>query len=100
MRLAQAGQRENNWLVPPVYLISRTILHLEVSGAGGNLLVPKSSSAVFWPILFPTYGSRFLVKLVLEFTDPTVIFASLRLHTIFSPFRFRSSVLVVRLDAS
>ena len=91
---------ENNWLVPPVYLISRTILHLGVSRAGGVLLVPKWLSAVFWPILFSRFGSRFSVKQVLEFTDPSSTFAPSRLHTIVSPFRFRSSVLVVRLNAS
>ena len=66
---------ENNWLVRPVYLISRTNLHLEVYRAGGVLLVPKWPSAVFWPILFPTFGSLFSVKQVLEFTDTSGIFA-------------------------
>ena len=31
---------ENNWLVPPVYLIGHTIFHLEACGARGVLVVP------------------------------------------------------------
>ena len=34
---------ENNWLVPPVYLIGRTIFHLEACGARGVLVVPYRS---------------------------------------------------------
>ena len=92
--------RENNWLVPRVYLISRTNLHLEISRTGAVLSVPQWPLADFWPILLPTYSSCFLVKQVLQFTDPTGIFVASRLHTISSPFRFRSSVLVARLNVS
>ena len=38
---------ENNWLVPPIYLISRTIFHLEVCDARGVLVIPKWLSAAF-----------------------------------------------------
>ena len=49
---------ENNWLVPPIYLISRTIFHLEVCGARGVLVIPKWLSAAFWPTVFPMGGLR------------------------------------------
>ena len=49
---------ENNWLVPPIYLISRTIFHLEVCGAPGVLVIPKWLSAAFWPNVFPMAGLR------------------------------------------
>ena len=58
---------ENNWLVPPVYLISRTIFHLEVCGARGVLVVPNWPSAVFWPILFPLGGHRASIVQCIEF---------------------------------
>ena len=32
---------DNNWLVPPVHLVSHTILHLESCRASSTLLVPK-----------------------------------------------------------
>jgi len=31
---------ENNWFVPPTYLISRTIFHLEICGTRGVLVIP------------------------------------------------------------
>ena len=56
---------ENNWLVPPVYLISRVIFHLEACSAPSVLVVPKWPSAVFWTIIFPTGGlGHLLFKLL------------------------------------
>ena len=40
-----------NWLVPPIFLIIRTINHLEFCKARGILVVPLWRSAQFWPIL-------------------------------------------------
>ena len=93
---------ENNWLVPPVYLISRVIFHLEACSAPGVLVVPKWPSAVFWTIIFPTGGRRASVIQVIEFADPSFIFAPDREghNTIFCPFRFKSVVLAVYLDGS
>ena len=42
---------ENNWLVPPVYLISSTIRHLLTCSAVGTI-VPYWPSAPFWPLVF------------------------------------------------
>lgn len=64
-----AWDGKNNWLDPPVYLISRTILHLEFSGATGVFLVPKWPSTFFLLILFPTHGFRPSVRQVLEFVS-------------------------------
>lgn len=93
---------ENNWLVPPVYLISRVIFHLEACSARGVLVVPKWPSAVFWPIIFPAGGRRASVIQVIEFADPSFVFAPAREghNTIFCPFRFKSAVLAVYLDGS
>ena len=60
---------ENNWLVPPIYLISRTIFHLEVCGARG--VIQKWLSAAYWPIVFPMGGLRPSVLQVVEFSDPS-----------------------------
>ena len=46
-------QDDNNWLCPPVYLITRVIRHANNCSAKGTLVVPEWPSAVFWPILFP-----------------------------------------------
>ena len=91
---------ENNGLVPPIYLISPTIFHLEVCGARGVLVIPKWLSAVFWPSVFPMGGLRPSVRQVVEFSDPSFVFAPAQdgHNTIFCPFRFKSSVLVLLLD--
>ena len=39
---------DNNWLVPPVHLVPKTIFHLEQCYAKGTLIVPAWKSAVFW----------------------------------------------------
>jgi len=44
---------EDNWLFPPVYLIPRVIRHAQATCAKGTLIVPRWTSAPFWPILFP-----------------------------------------------
>ena len=35
----------NNWLVPPIYLVSKTVCHLLACGGRGALIVPKWPSA-------------------------------------------------------
>lgn len=47
---------ENNWLVPPVYLISRVIRHMIHNGESGTLVVPHWPSAPWWPLLFRDDG--------------------------------------------
>lgn len=43
---------ENNWLVPPVILIIKTIKYLVSCKAKGRLIVPKWSSSPFWTFIF------------------------------------------------
>ena len=49
--LTQDWSGENNWLVPPVFLISRVIRHARDCKARGSLIVPLWESAPFWPLL-------------------------------------------------
>ena len=48
---------ENNWLVPPVFLISRAIRHAKDCKAKGSIIVPLWESAPFWPLLRDGGGS-------------------------------------------
>lgn len=93
---------ENNWLVPPLYLVPCTVFHLEHCRARGVLIVPAWQFSVFWPVLFPSNGPRFSIMQVMEFSDPRHIFgpSPAGLHTIFSDSHFKSPVLVIVLDAS
>ena len=73
-----------------------------VSHARGTLIVPKRSSARFWPYLFPLGHPRDSVSRIIEFSDPSGIFDDYHLGfpTIFSACDFRAPVLVIYLDAS
>ena len=42
---------------PPPYLIPRTIRNALYTAVCGTLLVPRWSSAHFWPMLFPLVGT-------------------------------------------
>ena len=44
---------ENNWWLPPIYLIPRVIRHAQKSKAKGTLIVPQWLSSPFWPLLYP-----------------------------------------------
>ena len=41
------------WLMPPLYLISRTLCHAKACKAQGTLLVPLWKLVSFWPLLCP-----------------------------------------------
>ena len=88
--------------MPPIILISHTILHLEVCGARGVLIIPKWLSAAFWPTVFPMGGLRPSVLQVVEFSDLSFVFAPPRdgHNTIFCSFRFKSAVIALLLDGS
>ena len=53
----QSWEVENCWLVPPVYLIPRTLGYMYSQGAKGTLVVPLWKSAVFWSLLTNIYCS-------------------------------------------
>ncbi|XP_072030100.1 LOW QUALITY PROTEIN: uncharacterized protein [Amphiura filiformis] len=48
---------ENNWLVPPTYLVGDVLRHLRSCHAEGTLVIPAWPSAPFWPLLFSQHSS-------------------------------------------
>ncbi|VDI69108.1 Hypothetical predicted protein [Mytilus galloprovincialis] len=48
----QNWKNENNWIVPPIDLVSKSINHLVLCKAEGTLIVPKWPSSSFWTLLF------------------------------------------------
>lgn len=42
---------ENNWIVPPIFAISRIIRHMSFGKEVGTLVVPYWTSAPWWPLL-------------------------------------------------
>ena len=47
----QNWSSDNNWLDPPIYLISRCIRHLKGCKGQGTLIAPEWKSSSFWPEL-------------------------------------------------
>jgi hypothetical protein len=53
---SQNWSGENNWLVPPIYAVIRTVKHLVAGKAQGTLIIPKWTSAAYWPLIFENTG--------------------------------------------
>ena len=90
---------ENNWLVPPVFLVPRVIRHLAECGAEGTLIVPEWVSSPFWPMLFglqSLYSS--FVRCTIIFSDVSGVFVRGSTDSIFDGPKFKSRVLAVRLS--
>ena len=61
---------ENNYLVPPVHLVTRFIYHAILTKSTGTLIVPWWPSAPFWPLLFQTSNlTQTYVHKLLMFSD-------------------------------
>ena len=43
--------QDNNWVVPPINLIGKSISRMETSKAKGVLVVPRWESAYYWPLI-------------------------------------------------
>ena len=52
----QNWTRENNWIVPPIQLISRVIHHIFMDRANSTLIVPLWPSSKYWPLLYNYYN--------------------------------------------
>ena len=55
---------ENNWLVPPISLIAKTILHLKANKASGTLIIPNWPSAPFWSLLIDAGTGSFRTEVI------------------------------------
>ncbi|VDI70689.1 Hypothetical predicted protein [Mytilus galloprovincialis] len=86
---------ENNWLVPPISLVSNCINHLVSCGAEGTLVVPKWQSAAFWPLIFKQNSEyACYVVDVLEFHEAERIFvAGNNLNSLFANDQFHGKIL-------
>ena len=74
---SQSWKDINNWLVPPVSLVNKTVFHLLACRGSGTLIAPKWPSASFWPIIFQEgHIIRDFVKDILEFSTGQDIFVN------------------------
>ena len=63
----QCWHFDNNWLVPPPRLVSRCIRKMAVDKAACTLVIPRWTSAPFWPLLYPNEKKADFVKDVVFF---------------------------------
>ena len=99
---SQNLQGENNWLVPPIYLIPKTIQHLLTCRAKGTLLVPAWPSAPFWPILFQSkYNAQLFVSEIILVEKPNkYLKVGNYKKSLIGSDKFTSPVMVNRVDTS
>ena len=90
--------QDNNWLVPPIYLVPRVIHQLRINRACGTLIVPKWRSSAFWPMLIDEYGDfkSFVINHI-EFSNAKGIFVNGSVKSIFDD-KFKSSVMALRIS--
>ena len=95
----QNWQGHNNWLLPPIKLVSKAILHSIACKSEGTLIVPHWPSASFWPFLFDqNYERKHFVADIFEFAPFQNIFVQGKnKKTIFGSEKFRNKVLAVRI---
>lgn len=95
----QDWSNENNWLVPPIFSVLRVIRHMLSCNARGTLIVPKWTSAAFWPYIFKkNLECQDYITDVLEFTNTERIFVhGSNENSIFGSSRFSSPVLAIRI---
>ena len=92
---------DNNWLVPPVYLVPRVLSQLALFSAKGVLVVPKWESSFFWPLLVDnkTGSFRKFVLEAVEYSNPSNFFKpGSNQNSVFACNPFPSNVLVAKLD--
>lgn len=99
---SQNWSGENNWLVPPIYAVIRTVKHLVACKAKGTLIIPKWTSAAYWPLIFSKHWSyHSYVKDVIEFKNTTGIYVKgTNCNSIFGTEPFITPVVAVLLDGN
>lgn len=99
---SQNWSGENNWLVPPLYAVIRTVKHVIACKAKGTLIIPKWTSNAYWPLIFSKHWSyHSYVKDVIEFKNTTGIYVKgTNCSSIFGTESFITPVVAVSLDAN
>ena len=89
---------DNNWLVPPIFLIPRVLNHLAAFGGQGTLFVPAWPSAPFWPLTFTDEGLPLIISDGFEIPMGTDVFRLGNYQgALFRSLNFRSGVTVIFL---
>lgn len=94
--------QDNNWIVPPVRLISKTISHLMACKGKGVLVAPKWISSPFWSSIVDNDGCfKSFVKDCVEYKNPSRFFVRCsQRNSIFHEEKVSFSVVVLRIDTN
>ena len=98
---SQNWKTDNNWLVPPISLVAKSILHCIMCKANGTLIVPKWPSSSFWTLIFKrNLEYQPYVIDVLEFSPNQNIFIhGSNKNALLGAPDFSSEILAIRLRA-
>ena len=90
---------ENNWLVPPIFLIPTILNHMVALGGRGTLVVPAWPSAPFWPLIFTDGGLSPIFPDIFEIPLGTDVFVlGNNKNSLFGSHNFRSGVFFLRFS--
>ena len=93
---------ENFWLVPPVYLILRVLVHFLNCKSRGVLVVPFWSWSLFWPYLIQGNGAykSFVVDFLFVQNGRDVFVYGANKEICFGFSSFSTPVLFLKLDST
>ena len=93
---------ENCWLVPPIYLIPRVLMHFLYCQSRGVLVVPFWPSSLFWPYLIQEDGAfkSFVVDILFVQNGSDVFVQGVNKETCFASSSFSTPVLFLKLDGT
>ena len=93
---------ENCWLVPPVYLIPRFLVHFLNCKSRGVLVVLFWPSSLFWPYLIQGNGTykSFVVDFLFVQNGRYVFVHGANKETCFGSSSFSTPVLFLKLDST
>lgn len=90
---------ENNWLVPPTFLIPKILNHVVVLGGRGTLVVPAWPSTPLWPLSFTDEGLSPIFSDIFEIPLATDFFVlGNNKNSLFGSPNFRSGVFFLRFS--
>lgn len=94
--------RENCWLVPPVYLAPRVLMHVLYCQCRGVLVVPFWPSSVFWPHLIQQNDAfrDFVDDYSIVHDGSDVFLQGTNKKTCFGSSSFSTPVLFLKLDGA
>jgi hypothetical protein len=92
---------ENLWLVPPPNMVIKTVSHCKLCKATGVLIVPKWTTALFWPFIREADKWAPGITLKYEYKNPKNFFHRGAFgNSVFTEAAFASNVLVLQLNFS